>query len=252
MIRWFGYYFIGSTRRNLHIEMTPAVQEEERVTSVFGQVFLNPAEKTGLNVVKNVLRGLQRGVLDMHPRDLLYLMKDSVPMMLTGYWKFFRSQLYIPSSVPLTLNIWAEQAPRRDNRIVLSENRDPLGNRMARVEWTSNQDDEHTFHACAKRLGGYWERSGLAQACPVIWSDAVKDPDGIIAGKAEDCGHPSGSTRLGIDPAQSVVDTGLFCHHVPNVSVASASVFPAMGSANPTYTIIQVALRAADKLAARL
>ena len=57
---------------------------------------------------------------------------------------------------------------------------------------------------------------------------------------------------MGLDPAESVVGPDLRTHHVQNLSVASASVFPTAGSANPTYTIIQLALRAADAITKRL
>ena len=66
---------------------------------------------------------------------------------------------------------------------------------------------------------------------------------------AVDLAHPAGSTRMGINPRYSVVDPRLRVHRIPNLSVASASVFPCSGSANPTLTILLLAMRAADKLA---
>lgn len=248
-IRWFGYYFIAATRRNLHIETMPAVQAEDRVPAAFAQVFLMPPERSGLNVVKNVLRGLQRGAIDLHPEDLVYLAKDIWPMAMTGYWRYVRNQLYIPKSMPLSLNVWAEQVPIRQNRILLSDNLDPMGNPIVQVDWRANADDERTFRTCIRRLEGYWARAGLDKVCPVDWSANVRDPQGPVAAAAEDLGHPSGSTRMGLDPAQSVVGPDLHCHHIANAWVASASTFPSMGSANPTYTIIQLALRAADRIA---
>jgi choline dehydrogenase-like flavoprotein len=57
---------------------------------------------------------------------------------------------------------------------------------------------------------------------------------------------------MGDDPATSVVDRQLRVHAISNLSVASASAFPSSGSANPTFTIMQLAMRAADAIAARL
>jgi choline dehydrogenase-like flavoprotein len=57
---------------------------------------------------------------------------------------------------------------------------------------------------------------------------------------------------MGLDPSESVVGPDLRTHNVENLSVASASTFPTAGSANPTYTIIQLALRAADAISKRL
>jgi choline dehydrogenase-like flavoprotein len=56
---------------------------------------------------------------------------------------------------------------------------------------------------------------------------------------------------MGTNPLDSVVDPCLRVHRVPNLSVVSASVFPSSGSANPTLTIMLLAMRAADMLARR-
>jgi choline dehydrogenase-like flavoprotein len=57
-----------------------------------------------------------------------------------------------------------------------------------------------------------------------------------------------GATRMGGDPATSVVDGDCRLHTVPNVYVAGSSVFPTSGYANPTYTIVALAIRLADHL----
>lgn len=173
-------------------------------------------------------------------------------MAMTGYWRYVRNQLYLPRSMPLSLSIWVEQMPQRQNRITLAGQADRLGSPMAHVDWQADASDDRTFRACLRRLEAYWERAGLARACPVKWSQAALDEGLSIAAGAEDLGHPSGTTRMGTDPSQAVVAPDLACHHIGNAWVASASVFPSMGSANPTYTIIQIALRAADALGRRL
>jgi choline dehydrogenase-like flavoprotein len=49
-----------------------------------------------------------------------------------------------------------------------------------------------------------------------------------------------------------VVDTDCRLHEQPNLYIASSSVFPTCGHANPTLTIVALALRLADTLKARL
>lgn len=56
---------------------------------------------------------------------------------------------------------------------------------------------------------------------------------------------------MGLDPARSVVDPALRVHAVPNIHIASASAFPSSGSANPTFTILQLAMLAADTVLAQ-
>ena len=54
---------------------------------------------------------------------------------------------------------------------------------------------------------------------------------------------------MGSDPARSVVDANCRVHGYANLYVAGGSVFPTSGWANPTLTIVALALRTADHLA---
>jgi choline dehydrogenase-like flavoprotein len=50
-------------------------------------------------------------------------------------------------------------------------------------------------------------------------------------------------------PAHGVVDRNCRVFGVENLYVGGSSVFPTGGHANPTYSIVQLALRLADHLA---
>jgi choline dehydrogenase-like flavoprotein len=54
-----------------------------------------------------------------------------------------------------------------------------------------------------------------------------------------------GTTRMGEDPSESVVDRELRTHDLENCWIASSSVFPTGGAMNPTLTIAALALKAA-------
>jgi choline dehydrogenase-like flavoprotein len=60
--------------------------------------------------------------------------------------------------------------------------------------------------------------------------------------------HPSGTTRMATDPKRGVVDEHCRVHGTSNLYVAGSSVFPTSGYANPTFTIIALAIRLADRL----
>jgi choline dehydrogenase-like flavoprotein len=57
-----------------------------------------------------------------------------------------------------------------------------------------------------------------------------------------------GTTRMHPDPGRGVVDADGRVHGVANLYIAGSSVFPTSGSANPTLTIVALALRLADHL----
>lgn len=64
--------------------------------------------------------------------------------------------------------------------------------------------------------------------------------------------HHLGTTRMGTDPAESVVDSRLRTHDIENLWCVSSSVFPTAGAANPTLTIGALALRTSEFLAEQL
>jgi hypothetical protein len=57
-----------------------------------------------------------------------------------------------------------------------------------------------------------------------------------------------GTTRMHADPRQGVVDAQCQVHGVDNLYIAGSSVFPTGGYANPTLTLVALALRLADHL----
>jgi choline dehydrogenase-like flavoprotein len=245
--RLFGYHFVNGTRRSLHLDLTTTGQEEDAATSAFVYAAMD-LSRSGLSRIKAVVRGLQSRRLQL--RDLAPLLND-VPLVLrSAYWRYLRRQLYMPADVRLGVQIAIEQRPRRDNFIALGHEKDRLGIPRAELHWEPSEADEATFRSTAARLRGYWQRTGLDGRCPLEWMVGEPGDPTRFVDRAEAHAHPSGSTRMGTDPATSVVGPDLVCHGVPNLSVASASVFPSSGSANPTYTILQLALRHAQSLLA--
>ena len=69
------------------------------------------------------------------------------------------------------------------------------------------------------------------------WSDAVVGSF-----------HQMGTTRMHEDPRFGVVDEDCKVHDINNLFVTGSSVFPTAGQANPTLTILALALRLADQI----
>ncbi|HWC78494.1 MAG TPA: GMC family oxidoreductase [Pseudonocardiaceae bacterium] len=64
--------------------------------------------------------------------------------------------------------------------------------------------------------------------------------------------HMQGSVRMGEDPARSVVDGHGQAHDVDGLYVGDGSLLPAVLSVNPSLTIMALAARVADRIAARV
>ena len=61
-------------------------------------------------------------------------------------------------------------------------------------------------------------------------------------------GHHIGTARMAATARQGVVDSNCAMFELPNVHIASSAVFPTSSHANPTLTIVALALRLADHL----
>lgn len=72
------------------------------------------------------------------------------------------------------------------------------------------------------------------------WRDIAEDE---VAGK-----HHMGTTRMADDPRRGVVDRDCRVHGLASLYVGGPGVFPIGGRANPTYTVVQLALRLGDHL----
>ena len=57
-----------------------------------------------------------------------------------------------------------------------------------------------------------------------------------------------GTTRMSRDPRTGVTDPDCRVHGLANLYLAGSSVFPTAGHANPTPTLIALALRLAEHL----
>jgi choline dehydrogenase-like flavoprotein len=64
--------------------------------------------------------------------------------------------------------------------------------------------------------------------------------------------HPLGTARMGVDPRSSVVDASHQVHDVPGLYVVDGAAVPTSLGVNPQVTIMALATRAAEKIAARL
>ena len=64
--------------------------------------------------------------------------------------------------------------------------------------------------------------------------------------------HVLGTCRMGPDPRTSVADRDGFCHEIPNLALADASLVPSSGCGDsPCLTITALAIRTADRLLER-
>ena len=237
--------------RHLHFELRPAVQRELGIGSSYCDVSFEVPPESALSKARLAVQAGRRRQFGRAIGAAVATLPDMSSLLRTAQWSVFDKQKFWPRNGRVELKIWVEQLPHWKNRIVLSDQVDALGQPLLRFEYHRTEQEERAFRATIAKLRSFWARH-LAPICALDWSLPVQDPALSLAEAAVEVSHPAGATRMGRSAADSVVDPSLRVHRIPNLSVASASVFPTSGSANPTFTIMQLAMRAADAMAARL
>jgi choline dehydrogenase-like flavoprotein len=134
-----------------------------------------------------------------------------------------------------------EQAPNPDIRVTLGSERDRLGLRKIQpIRWHWSDIEIHSILQLQGIFGEEIAQAGLGQFQSWVELDGRTKP------KCNGGYHHMGTTRMHIDPKQGVVNENCRVHGVSNLFIAGSSVFPTGGAANPTLTIIALAIRLAD------
>jgi choline dehydrogenase-like flavoprotein len=132
---------------------------------------------------------------------------------------------------------------RHDNRVMLSDERDRIGRRKVRIEWQIGDADIENMRRVTRLFDEAVGQAGVGHLerafpdAPAAWRQALE------AGK-----HHMGTTRMHLAPPLGVVDENCRVHGTSNLFVTGSSVFPSGGYANPTLTIVALAIRLGDHL----
>lgn len=187
--------------------------------------------------VRNVAAGvpeLSRFSLDWTRRRLLARRK--LPYMLVAN---------ADGSYPIEFH--AEQTPLESSRITLSTEADQFGIPRVRIDWRTSDIDIDSISRAYRLLRSCLERTAACR---------VELEDNLLARQASESGpvggHHIGTARMSDVPSGGVVDQNCRVFGVSNLYVASSAVFPTSSHANPTLTIVALAIRLATHLSTEI
>ncbi|QIB66450.1 GMC oxidoreductase [Kineobactrum salinum] len=136
-----------------------------------------------------------------------------------------------------------EPRPNPASTLTLTEERCELGLRRMQLAWQPHPADFDSAYALFSTLGEELGRTGLGR------SRLAKPDSAEVRQNVSGACHHLGTTRMAARSEDGVVDPDLKVYGTANLYVASSSVFPRYGYANPTLTIIALAARLARHLA---
>jgi choline dehydrogenase-like flavoprotein len=143
----------------------------------------------------------------------------------------------------LALRAVIEGTPNRESRVRLGRSKDRFGMPRVEVDWRLNASDQRGLRRLLDVMRDEFRRLGLGRIVLNSSVDAAGWPMSMTGGK-----HHMGTTRMHADPRCGVVDPHCRVHDCANLYIAGSSVFPTSGYANPTLTIVALAVRLSEHL----
>ncbi|MEJ1240025.1 GMC family oxidoreductase [Chryseolinea sp. T2] len=208
----------------------------------------------GNQSIKKLVSSLKRGSL---PPNFIHHIANVVkqPHLIVGNWYHhsLRKKLLTPN---LAYGEWSlgkdierfvkfevltqtEQTPHPDNRVVLSEQIDSLGVPRVKLINYWRENDIESVRRAQRLFADAFRKAGVGE----LIFESLPRPSALMSTH-----HNMGTTRMHSDSKSGVVDANCKVHEISNLYVAGSSVFTTGGYANPTLTIVALAIRLADHL----
>jgi len=227
--------------------LRPEVREKMKLLNTI--LTLEMDAPAGLTAVNNLKHSFTTGIRPASlTEDLITVIRNFDGIFSYYYQKKFKQQL--PKTDTFTLYARAEQAPNPESRITLDpENRDALGIPSLKLHWALTELDLHSLRQTGTAIGQESARLGIGRLRIADWlQDPSPQPAGIVGGGH----HHMGTTRMSGDPKTGVVDADCRVHGVNNLFIGGSSVFSTCGFANPTHTLVALALRLGETIKSAL
>ena len=154
------------------------------------------------------------------------------------YQKKWNKQL-----LPYTMYCRSEQLPDPNNRIEITADKNAAGLHKLLTYCVFSEFDLMGIDATTRLLADYWLKKNLAIM-------AVRNDEIFL--KPWGWAHPSGVTRFGLTPKDSVCDANGRVWSYQNLYINGSSLFPTVGYANPTWAIAALGMRLGDHLKATM
>lgn len=242
----FSPFFIDGTMRTARLELSANVQRDRKLLSCFGQVLFETPDDSGFAELRE---GLRRFQARRNPWPSVEgwsnILSDIPNMCRLGAIRFLKQRVAYPDNARFHLQVDVEQCPNAESTVTLGRDRDALGMPMLTLNWRIKSLEKKTMQEYVRLFRHEWERLELGDA---RWNQKLFEEGDRWLEDVIDVYHQTGGTAMSEHPSGGVADPQLRVHGVGNLFLASCSVFPSAGSANPTFTLLALTMRLADHL----
>lgn len=236
-IKYFPKFRLSETR-----------QRQERVANCNGSLLFEYPEGSGITALQETYRAARKGTLPTKPlRKLMSILRHSPEVAESLAQRFLSGRSPCGSPSRIRLQIYLEQTPNHSSRVRLSTRRDQFGVPDIEVDWMVTDMERRTLQVMTQTVRQEISRLGLGTITPSPWLNSEEWKTHL-----SDCAHHAGTTRMANTEQHGVVDSNCQVFGIRGLFICGGSVFPTSGYANPTLTIVAMAIRIADLLRAQL
>ncbi len=162
---------------------------------------------------------------------------------IPGFGLDFKKSVKERYPAVLALHPFGETIPKAENRITVNGSPlDQYGTPIARISYTIGDNERRMSREMYDTM---LEILHAAKAEIVPFRYGQLEPNGSAI-------HEHGTCRMGADPKRSALNSFCQMHDVKNVFVVDGSAFTTASEKNPTLTILALAWRATDQMAAEM
>jgi choline dehydrogenase-like flavoprotein len=200
------------------------------------------------------LGAVRRRVAAPHLRNVVRNLGPALRFAVRfGYGRYLRRGRKLPGlfvrsaahRYPLLYH--AEHLPNWDSHVELSEERDALGVRRLRTHLRFGETDVEAVERAHRALDRALRSQGLGHV-----EFLFDDVGAAVREQLRGGTHQLGTTRMSARPEDGVVDPRLAVHGFEDLYVLSGSTFVTSSQANPTLTLVALAVRLAGELSEQL
>lgn len=241
---YFDYTFVDGFKFHPKMKMSDDVQEKYKTLNVCGTISFVVGQEEIIGRAYKIFRLVKkRRFSEISRYDYIFLLRHMPALLwhITPYhFSAWSAARLAAASVKLCVH--CEQSPYSESQITLTTARDQLGLFRPKIDWRISEEEISSIARYVEIARATFAREGIGRVVPI--PELINNPSDIVT-RCKESYHQMGGTRMASTDSEGVVDPNLRVFGTKNLYICSCSVFPTSGFANPTHTLIALAMRLA-------